>query len=116
MRGSFFLVLLFLEFYRAITSYGCDTVPGDPNQRDWTRFKELSNLRKSDSVLDDYYRHIIGICHAVLYPSADRPPPEEKDLEGLTVEKAKKLLKRVEGLRRLREQVLLNPRVSLSKS
>ncbi|KAI9359264.1 SNF2 family N-terminal domain-containing protein [Zopfochytrium polystomum] len=98
-----------LEFYRAIVSYGVDNVPGSADERDWTRFKEISGLRKSDEILETYYQRLVGICHDMLYPNPGSAPLPDRDLDGMTPEKAKKLLKRVEAMRNLREKVINHP-------
>ncbi|KAJ3193623.1 choline dehydrogenase 7 [Irineochytrium annulatum] len=97
-----------LEFYRTLVSYGVDTDPVT-KARDWTRFKEISQLRKTTDVMDEYYIRLITICDEILDPKVAQDP--EKDYDSMTPEKAKKLLKRVALMRTLRDIVLAHPNV-----
>ncbi|KAI8854416.1 SNF2 family N-terminal domain-containing protein [Chytridium lagenaria] len=98
-----------LEFYRTLVSYGVDYSTDNPQVRDWTRFKEISQLRKSTDVLEEYYLKLLSICHEILDPDSAFDP--EKDYDSMTPDKAKKLLKRVASMKTLRDQVIIHPKL-----
>ncbi|TPX32804.1 hypothetical protein SmJEL517_g04133 [Synchytrium microbalum] len=53
-----------VDFVRMLHSFGVETVPGEPNVRDWNRFRQIANLeRKSSGVLEAYYVKLISLCH-----------------------------------------------------
>jgi hypothetical protein len=90
-----------------------DTEPRNREVRDWTRFKEMSQLRKSDDILEEHFLRLVNICQDLIDRANNGDTiPDEKDVETMTPDKAKKLLKRVEWLRKLREHVVTNPQVS----
>ena len=94
-----------------MVSYGVNTDPNNRDIRDWTRFKEISQLKKPIYVLEEYFIRLISYCHEILYPNSNGEPMPEKDVDGMTPDKARKLLKRVEAMRKLREDVITNPKV-----
>ncbi|KAJ1548306.1 hypothetical protein HK405_003743, partial [Cladochytrium tenue] len=96
-----------LEFYRTLHSYGVDH--DADGQRDWSRFKIVSGLNKADEALEDYYNKLLGVCHGILYPDPENPV--SNDFEGITPERAKRLLRRIEAMRKLREDVLPHPQL-----
>ncbi|KNC96991.1 uncharacterized protein SPPG_07808 [Spizellomyces punctatus DAOM BR117] len=117
------------EFLRTLMSFGVETLPGSPGVRDWKRFKELSNLRKSPEVLEDHFIKLMAICDDVIRctelaamqngtnglslgdaEEALEASIREKDPD-ITYDKAKKLLKRLDQMRILREQVLPHPQL-----
>ena len=132
------------DFTRVLMSYGVEYDPEDLEKRVWTRFKELAFLKKSDEVLDEYYTKIFDLCKEVVEKGDiarkehgekdDAGETEvgdknlkfnpysfkiERDGEVMAYDKAKRLLRRIELLRMLREQVLPHPeleeRLSTSK-
>ncbi|KAJ3218851.1 choline dehydrogenase 7 [Dinochytrium kinnereticum] len=91
-----------------LVSYGVDYQKENTEIRDWTRFKEISQLRKSTDVLEEYYLRLLNICHEILDP--EKVLDQEKDYDSMTPDKAKKLLKRVAAMKTLRDQVITNPK------
>jgi hypothetical protein len=94
-----------------LISYGVDYYEDTPDVRDWTNFKDISQLKKSSEVLEEYYCRLITICQSILCRTPDMPPIPEKDLDGMTPDKARKLVKRLQALKRLRQEVITNPKV-----
>ncbi|KAF9911379.1 choline dehydrogenase 7 [Linnemannia zychae] len=107
---------------------------------DWTRFKELSGLvKKPDEVMEEYYHYFIKICQQVVdknsnnaqnrqsresslsstHPkiensaAGDEDDDKEEDGTGdaLPLDRAKRVLKRVELMNVIRDEILTNPRV-----
>ncbi|KAI8914962.1 SNF2 family N-terminal domain-containing protein [Powellomyces hirtus] len=112
------------DFQRTLMSYGVETVPGKPTVRDWVRFKELSNLRKSVETLEDHYVKLMASCEEVIRTteaaqeasggkeaSVLEDDKNDKDADAITYDRAKKLLKRLEQMRVLREEVLPQPQL-----
>ncbi|KAI9002707.1 SNF2 family N-terminal domain-containing protein [Gaertneriomyces semiglobifer] len=114
------------EFIRTLISFGVETDPKDRSQRDWTRFKELSNLRKSHDALEAHYQKIVSTCEAVIRQTEEAATNEDgqavideeeqkrRDKEAgepITYDKAKKLLKRIDQMRVLRDEILTHPEV-----
>ncbi|KAJ3333445.1 choline dehydrogenase 7 [Blyttiomyces sp. JEL0837] len=88
-----------------------DTDPRHTDRRDWSRFKIISLLRKSDDILEEYFVKLISAAQDILYPDPAKPSTPDRDIDGLTTDKAKKILKRVEAMKKLREQVLPHPHI-----
>ncbi|KAI8589488.1 SNF2 family N-terminal domain-containing protein [Geranomyces variabilis] len=108
------------DFHKTLMSYGVETVPGQPGVRDWRQFKDLSNLRKSVETLEDHYLKLMASCEEVIRVTEEAeaglidPPPQddkEKDPDAITYDRAKKLIKRLEQMRVLREDVLPQPQL-----
>ncbi|KAI9244805.1 SNF2 family N-terminal domain-containing protein [Sporodiniella umbellata] len=116
------------DFLRTILSFGVETVHGDPNIR-WDRFRELSGLdKKNDAALDVYYYKFISACKEIMKrqqkPTADdeehsresseepsSATAEETDqlVETIPYDKARRALKRVDQMKRIREHVVVAP-------
>ncbi|KAI8817172.1 SNF2 family N-terminal domain-containing protein [Fimicolochytrium jonesii] len=67
------------EFQRTLLSYGVDTVPGQPDVRDWTRFKELSSLKKSPEALEVYFGKLVRDCEEIVR-KAEAIPDQDADV------------------------------------
>lgn len=120
-----------LEFQKCLVSFGIPAAAGD--SCDWEKFRELSGLTRSDELLEDYYEKLMLMSSEVVERTeatmnqfnSDGIDGEggyselaskelisaakiivDKDGETLTYDKAKKILKRIEIMRRLREDIL----------
>ncbi|CAO3677494.1 unnamed protein product [Rhizopus stolonifer] len=116
------------DFLRTILSFGVETVHGDPNIR-WDRFRELSGLdKKNDAALDVYYYKFMSACKEIMKrqqkpttedeeqsrESSEEPPnatAEETDqlVETIPYDKARRALKRVDQMKKIREHVVVAP-------
>lgn len=109
--------------------------PGE--SRDWDKFRALSGLKKSDEMLEEYYQKLIIMCNEVITRTestmsrvqndsvmegevaySEQAAKElisaakiivDRDGETLTYEKAKKLFKRLDLMKRLRDVLLKYP-------
>ena len=126
-----------LDFQKCLVSFGVPTAVGD--SYDWQKFRELSGLSKNDDLLEDYYEKLMLMCSEVIERTettihqfnSDGLDGEngyselaskelisaakiivDRDGETLTYDKAKKIMKRIEVMRRLREDVLKLPDLS----
>lgn len=106
---------------------------------DWEKFRELSGLTKNDETLEHYYDKLMLMCSEVIDRTestmnqlnsdgldGDNGFSElaskelisaakiivDKDGETLTYDKARKIMKRIEVMRRLREDILKIPDLS----
>lgn len=99
----------------------------------WDRFRELSGIQKPDDVLDTYFLKLLSMSNECV-ELADELVEESKkkitsgdpnaaifnpmllkiDRQGdsITYDVAKRIIKRVESMKKLREVVLVNPDVS----
>ncbi|KAL1917321.1 uncharacterized protein VTP21DRAFT_4977 [Calcarisporiella thermophila] len=115
------------DFLKTIMSFGVE-VSTVSNELKWERFRELSGLnRKDDEALTIYYSKMVKMCQEAVErqdpdgpsreSSIDRQGGTEKDSvnsenddrldpDPMSGEKSMRLLKRIEVLRRVREQVL----------
>ncbi|KAJ3355013.1 hypothetical protein HDU83_004184 [Entophlyctis luteolus] len=98
-----------LEFYRTLSSYGVETNKTPTGTRDWTRFKEISQLKKAPEVLEEYFGKLMSLCREVVSPTPGKPALTAAEMDFITVDKAKKLIKRVESMIKLREDILDSP-------
>ncbi|KAI8596575.1 SNF2 family N-terminal domain-containing protein [Dissophora ornata] len=109
---------------------------------DWARFKELAGLtKKPDEVMEEYYHHFVKICQQVVDKSNNgtlNPPSRESSLTATLpkaeansvigdededkddgggdvppLDRAKRVLKRVELMNIIRDEILTNPKVSV---
>ncbi len=127
------LFYFFLEFRKLLISYGVETSSDDREVRVWDRFRELSGIQKADDVMDAYYVKMMSMSKECV-DLADELTEESKkkidarepgatlfnpmllkiDRQGdsITYDVAKRIIKRVESMTKLREVVLVNPHVS----
>ncbi|KAG1118543.1 hypothetical protein G6F40_002114 [Rhizopus arrhizus] len=118
------------DFLRTILSFGVETVHGDPNIR-WDRFRELSGLdKKNDAALDVYYYKFINACKEIMKRQQKLPAEDEEQqqsresseepstataeetdqlVETIPYDKARRALKRVDQMKRIREHVVVAP-------
>ncbi|KAJ3378317.1 choline dehydrogenase 7, partial [Entophlyctis sp. JEL0112] len=108
------LILCDLEFYRTLSSYGVETNKTPTGTRDWTRFKEISQLKKAPEVLEEYFGKLMALCREVVSPTPGKAPLTAAEMDFITVDKAKKLVKRVEWMTKLREDILDSPHLDSS--
>jgi len=111
-----------ITFQRTISSYGIMNKNED-GTRDWSNFKRLSNLDKTDECMENYFEELMDICHAVIKREEEKkkgekseegqtPASEGEDKksgdkhENFTIEKAKRLIRRIDLLKKLREVIL----------
>lgn len=47
-------------------SFGVETDPVDASKYDWARFRELSGLKKSDEVMEEYYLKLVALMKEVI--------------------------------------------------
>ncbi|ORX99732.1 hypothetical protein K493DRAFT_257065 [Basidiobolus meristosporus CBS 931.73] len=97
------------DFYRTLASFGVENLPD--GTRTWEKFRELSTLyNKPDSLLDAQYAHMIKTAEAVIdSDGAGVASTGEHEGVVLTMERSKRLLKRVDVLGTVRERVLSAP-------
>ncbi|KAJ1506589.1 choline dehydrogenase 7 [Coelomomyces lativittatus] len=104
------------DFFRTLCTYGVVVQP-EPNQDkvDWSHLKELAGIPyKADTLLTEMYNHMVAMCKFLL--EADiakltgatcmRPAEKFDGDEEYTLDKAKKLFKRIEFMEYLRNHVL----------
>lgn len=111
------------DFMRTILSFGVETVPGDPNIR-WDRFREISGLEnRSDASLDLYYYKFMAACREIMKKQQKATDDDQKSRESseeaaneelelvdiIPYDKARRALKRVEQMKKIREQVVVDP-------
>eukprot|EP00833_Pecoramyces_ruminatium_P005243 jgi/Orpsp1_1/1179275/evm.model.c7180000068705.1 len=125
-----------ITFQRTVSSYGIMNKNED-GTRDWSNFKKLSNLDKTDKCMEDYFEELMDICKVVIKRDEEKKNKEkekgnenedEKDkqnkseevqtpaseieekkhdkYENFTIEKARRLLRRIDLLKKLREIIL----------
>ncbi|KAJ3060867.1 choline dehydrogenase 7, partial [Podochytrium sp. JEL0797] len=95
-----------LEFYRTLSSYGVESDQFSPGARDWTRFKEISQLKKTPEVLEDYFGKLMELSREVVSRTPGKPQLTPLEMDFMTIDKAKKLIKRVESMTKLREEIV----------
>ncbi|KAJ1552456.1 choline dehydrogenase 6 [Nowakowskiella sp. JEL0078] len=119
-------------------TFGVETQAG--SMRDWTRFKELARIDKSDEILDEHYLKLITMCAKVIDKTEKAAKSEdflsgeiaedaaevegeegssklvaptqikvEMDGDVMTFDKAQMMVKRIDQMRRLREEILVHP-------
>ncbi|KAJ3031256.1 UNVERIFIED_CONTAM: choline dehydrogenase 7 [Siphonaria sp. JEL0065] len=103
-----------LEFYRTLSSYGVESDKNSRGVRDWTRFKEISQLKKAPEVLEEYFGKLMTLCKEVVSPTPGKPPLTAAEMDFITIDKAKKLIKRVESMTKLREDIINSPYLDTS--
>ncbi|KAI7898024.1 SNF2 family N-terminal domain-containing protein [Cokeromyces recurvatus] len=112
------------DFMRTILSFGVETVAGDPNIR-WDRFRKLSGLEKrTDAALDMYYYKFYAACKEIMKKQAvtdegQRSCRESSEeviggeelnlVETIPYDKARRALKRIEQMKKIRERVIVDP-------
>jgi hypothetical protein len=114
------------DFMRTILSFGVETVQGDPNVK-WDRFREISGLEKrTDASLDLYYYKFITACKEIMKKqqqktttdddqksresSEEAAGAEELELvDTIPYDKARRALKRVDQMKKIRELVIVDP-------
>ncbi|KAI9346673.1 SNF2 family N-terminal domain-containing protein [Pilaira anomala] len=114
------------DFMRTILSFGVETVPGDPNIR-WNRFREISGLEnRTDASLDLYYYKFIAACKEIMKKQQKATEEDQKSRESseeatavateelelvdtIPYDKARRALKRVDQMKKIREQVVVDP-------
>ncbi|KAI8622186.1 SNF2 family N-terminal domain-containing protein [Chytriomyces sp. MP71] len=102
------------EFYRTLSSYGAESDRNGTVVRDWTRFKEISQLKKAPDALEEYYHKLMALCREVISPTPGKPPLTATEMDFITIDKAKKLVKRVESMTKLREEIVDSPHLDAS--
>ncbi|KAI8091622.1 SNF2 family N-terminal domain-containing protein [Thamnidium elegans] len=111
------------DFMRTILSFGVETIAGDPNIR-WNRFREISGLEnRTDASLDLYYYKFIAACKEIMKKQQKATEDEQKSRESseeaateelelvdtIPYDKARRALKRVDQMKKIREQVVVDP-------
>ena len=112
-------------------TFGVETKESDRNVRDWDRFRELSGISKDDVYMEEFFVKLLALCTECIKKAEDLNSKSldiakrkvdvtkaeqikvERDGDSMTFDVAKRLLKRVEMMRRLREEILTNPNVIL---
>ncbi len=114
----------FLDFQKALLTFGVERTP-DGLGFLWNRFKAIAELRKkSDEALESYLAKLVELSkktieyHIKIARLADgdahtEPYPVGDDQETVTIDRAKKVIRRIEFFDVLRLQVLHLPDVSL---
>lgn len=78
-----------IEFIRVVMSFGIEYDPENLSNRIWGRFKELSNLKKSDETLNEHYEKMFALANEVIV-KGDLLIKEYKDQDA-------RILKGIEG-------------------
>jgi hypothetical protein len=113
-----------LDFQRTVLAYGVKRIP-DSDLCDWTQFKELAELqKKSDESLESYLKKLIQLSKDIISyneknikkmedigtgienQEAVAEYPANEDGETFTLDRAKKILRRISYFDRLRKDVL----------
>ena len=109
---------LCVEFQRGILMYGVDYSSSD--QRDWSGFKRVYGFNRTDEVMEAYYLKFLSICHECIQlheSGITTPPPDSMlaqmlaDGEVMHHERAKRVFRRLENFRDLRERILADPNI-----
>jgi len=125
-----------ITFQRTVSSYGIMNKNED-GTRDWSNFKKLSNLDKTDECMENYFEELMDICHVVIKreeekknkekdnedkdsndakstvnveegqtPASEAEEKKPNKYDNFTIEKARRLLRRIDLLKKLREVIL----------
>ncbi|ORY07424.1 hypothetical protein LY90DRAFT_207702 [Neocallimastix californiae] len=66
-----------ITFQRTVSSYGIMNKNED-GTRDWSNFKKLSNLDKTDQCMEDYYEELMDICKVVIQRDEEKKKKEKE--------------------------------------
>lgn len=115
------------DFYKTVTIYGLErSLSDNKGLYDWDRFRQLANLvHKSDTEMDEYLAFMLALCFEVIEkddPQMAQSIKSKFDIENvkdskfdvfvgeerepLSVERAKRVFRRIEFMKHLRECVL----------
>lgn len=98
------------DFFRVASSYGV-IYSRKKKSYDWIKFKQLSKLeKKTDEELTEYYKSFVVMCKKQTGVKLDEEN-YDASIEHLTEEKARRTLDRLELLSRIREEVVVNPKL-----
>ncbi|ORX92777.1 hypothetical protein K493DRAFT_263097 [Basidiobolus meristosporus CBS 931.73] len=94
------------EFYRTLMSFGVESNPD--GSRNWEKFRIMASLyRKSDALLDAQYLHMMKTAENVVKSQGDDVDDTgENEGVALTLERSRRLLRRVDMLDTIRNRVL----------
>jgi chromodomain-helicase-DNA-binding protein 7 len=100
------------NFYKAISTFGVDSINVDEHLYSWERFKEIGGLEKKlDETLGDYLHSFMLMCKRVCNKMSQEecdqalaaiPPEQQVQVEQITEERASRCLQRVDFLNRVR--------------
>ncbi|XP_064639881.1 chromodomain-helicase-DNA-binding protein 7-like isoform X2 [Lineus longissimus] len=100
------------DFYRIVSTFG---VQFDPHIRryNWETFRQLARLdKKYDDTLTEYFLGFYYMCCRVCKKlKEDAKPPNNLIIEPITEERANRCLARIDLLNKVREEVLLHPKL-----
>ena len=96
------------DFYRAIMAYGVEYSKEDGNKIIWDRFKALARLdKKYDDAMNEFFTAFMGACKkATKEPLSEDEEQCPLKIEDIEETKAKKILKRVNLIKTVRDDVL----------
>lgn len=98
------------DFFRVVSSYGV-IYSRKKKSYDWIKFKQLAKLeKKSDDELTEYYKHFVMMCKKQTGSNIDESN-YDSSIEHISEEKARRTLERLELLSRIREEILMHPKL-----
>ncbi|KAK9764864.1 hypothetical protein K7432_007289 [Basidiobolus ranarum] len=99
------------DFYRTLMSFGVES--NSDGSRNWDKFRDLATLyKKPDSLLNTQFVHMIKTAESVINgDSNDIASTGENEGVVLTMERSRRLLKRVDMLSAIRDRVLSDPQL-----
>jgi hypothetical protein len=107
------------EFRRVLLSFGIETKEG---RVVWDRFRELSGIKRADDIMDEHYektlsmiRECIALNDAKMVDGkgaekdeAGVPIRAESGSDSISLDVAKRVLKRIEKMRTLRQEIIVH--------
>ncbi|KAI8909625.1 SNF2 family N-terminal domain-containing protein [Gorgonomyces haynaldii] len=103
------------DFQRVLLSFGVVRKPNSTTH-DWDVFRGLADLvKKSDEAMEDYYQKVVRMSEEVLAlenPANKAAQAPLDDAETLTLDRAKKILRRIEYFNKLRDEVIPDPKLT----
>lgn len=113
-----------LDFQRVLITYGLVSSETKSDLHDWTVFRGLADLvHKPDEAMEDYLKKVLKLAKeaivlhegTALHDRAKQPEPKvTEDMESLSYDRAKKVIKRIDYFQKLREIVLIDSDVVLN--
>lgn len=98
------------DFFRVASSFGV-IYNRKRKAYDWTKFKQLTKLeKKSDEELTEYYKSFVVMCKKQTGLKLEEEN-YDTSIDHLSEEKARRTLERLELLSRIREEVVIHPKL-----
>ena len=110
-----------LDFRRVLLSFGVETDPVT-SARVWDRFRFLANIDKDDDVLDDTLEKTLSMAEECIELASKQAVPVgdeaaaairvERGNETISLDVAKRVFRRMETMKKLREEIINSPNVN----